>query len=92
MKCPHCESTAVTRWAKYVPGLYRKPRAINGTIYRVHRCLTCERLFLSEQTAVSKARSEEIEELMLPPMDSFELTPNDLESASMSSSVGSESS
>lgn len=81
MICPHCASAAISRQNRYVPSPYRTPQTINGTIYRVHRCLDCERLFLSEQTSVSKARSEEMEELMLPPMPFSDPMPNDLDSA-----------
>jgi len=77
MICPRCQSTSVTRAAKHIPQIYRTPKAIGGTVYRVHRCLSCTRLFMSEQTAVSQARSEEMEELMLPPTDSFEPMPNE---------------
>ena len=80
MICPHCQSTSITRAAKEIPKLYRTPRSIKGTIYRVHRCLDCSRLFLSEQMAVSRTRSEEMEERMLPPIVSSDPTPNDSDS------------
>lgn len=67
MTCPHCGSTNLSRGAKYIPEVYRKPRTYEGVIFRRHRCLSCHHLLTSVQQILTSIAAEDMEAKWLPP-------------------------
>lgn len=56
MRCPRCSSPEYER----VAGRSGKPRTFQDTTLRVHRCLNCKFLFLSQQHALNEEQSADI--------------------------------